>query len=345
MKTALITAALAVAAPSALSADVLEHRWESAMVSGSSRLAAFSVLQARPRGGEKFVGSFMHRDGLLHKDGQGAQRIRGFVTAKPLVEHERNINSGIPAESVTLGGLEFIINEDDRAKEGFLLGGQIAAGADYSIAKGQVLSFGGQLAYQYSFEHDIDKKYAGANACLASHVSEWSWIDSCLGVRLLEQGSRLEEAYASLGYSHLFASSFADHEIKLEAEQAVRKEYDKLSAGVALTSAFEDLGAVRMSFRLGEEIEGHHTTRANGSVSLTRPVFDRLSTVGLSHRYVAGGQFFGEEREDHVTTLSVSTELTKRFSISLDYEITDSTADIYDDESLSLGVSITSWKF
>lgn len=340
-----MTAALAAAAPSALAADALEHRWESAMVSGSSRLAAFSVVQARPRGGEKFVGSFMRRDGLLHQNGQGAQLIRGFVAAKPLVEHVRNINSGIPADSITLGGLEFIVDEDDRAKEGFLLGGQLSGGADYSIAKGQVLSFGGQLAYQYSFEHDIDKKYAGANTCLGSHVSAWSWIDSCLGVRFLEQSSTLEEAYASMGYSRVFASSFADHEIKLRAQQAVRKDYDKLTAGVSLTSAVPEVGAIGLSFRLGEEIEGEHTTLADGSVSLTHPIFDRMTTVGVSHRYVAGSQFFGDDRVDHDTTLSLSTQLTERFSVSLDYEYTASTADLYDDGSLSIGLSFSSFHF
>ncbi|SDF11817.1 hypothetical protein [Limimaricola pyoseonensis] len=345
MKNALLIAALAAAAPSALAADALKHRWESAMVSGSNRLAVYSVLQARPRGSEKFVGSFMRSDGLLHKKGQGAQRIRGFVAAKPLVEHDRNINSGIPAESITLGGLEFIIDENDRAKEGFLLGGQLIAGADYSVAKGHVLSFGGQLAYQYSFEHDLDKKYAGANNCLASHVSQWNWIDSCLGVRVLDQGSKLEEAYASLGYSQMFSSSFAEHEIKLEAQQAFREDYDKLTAGVALISAIEEVGALGLSFRLGEEIEGEHTTLADGSVSLTRPAFDRLTTVGLSHRYMAGGQFFGEDREDHVTTLSLSTELTDLFSVSLDYEYTASTADLYDDESFSIGLIFPSFKF
>jgi hypothetical protein len=345
MKTALITAALAVVAPSAIMADALEHRWESAMISGSSRLAVFSVLQARPTGGEKFVGSFMRQDGLLHEEGQGAQRIRGYVSAKPLVEHDRNINSGIPTDTVTLGGLRFIVNEEDRAKDGFLLGGQVSAGVDYSVSKGQVVSVGGQLAYQYSFEHDLSKKYAGANVCLNSHVSKWGWIDTCFGARVLEQGSRLEEGYGSLGYTQVFASPFADHEVKFEIQKAVREDYDKLTAGAILTSAIPDVGALGVSLRLGEKIEGEHTTLADGSISLTRPVFDRLTTVGVAHRYVAGGEFFGDDREDQITTFSMSTELTKRFSVSLDYEITDSTIGIYDDESLSLGVNFTGFRF
>lgn len=345
MKTALITAALVAAAPSVLAADALEHRWESAMISGSSRLAVFSVLRARPQGGEKFVGSFMRRDGLLHQEGQGAQRISGYFSAKPIVDHERNINSGIPADAVTLGGLRFIVDEEDRAKEGFLLGGQLSAGLDYSVAKGHVLSFGGQLAYQYSFEHDLSKKYAGVNVCLGSHVDEWSWIDTCVGGRYLEQGSTLEEGYASAAYSRVFSSSFADHEVKFEAQQAVREDYDKLTVGTFLTSAIPDVGALGMSLRLGEEIEGEHTTLVDGSISLTRPVFDRLTTAGISHRYVAGGKFFGDDREDQVTTLSLSTRLSDRFSVSLDYEITDSTVGIYDDESLSLGVNFTGFRF
>ena len=345
MKTAIITAALATLAPLAAHAETPEPRWKSAMVSGSSRLAVYSIMRERPQGGETYVSSFMKRDGLLHKDGQGAQRISRYFAVTPLVEHDDNVNGGIPADSVRLAGIEFIVNEEDRAKEGFLLGGQISAGTDYSIADGRVLSFGASAAYQYSFEHDIGKSFIGGNTCLKSHVRKWTWIDSCAGFRLLEQGSEVQEAYVSAAGTQIFSSSIADHAFELKAEQTFREDYDKFSLGGTLISAVPDVGALRTSLRFGEEIEGEHTTLVDGSISLTRPVYGHLSTIGVSQRYSAGSMFFGEDREDHTTQVSLSVDVTKRLSVSLGYEVTRSTADLYDDDSVSLGVDIRSWQF
>lgn len=345
MKTAPILAALATLAPLAAHAETSEPRWKSAMMSGDNRLAVYSIMRERPSGAKGYVLSFMKRDGLLHKEGEGAQRISRYFAVTPLVEHDDNVNGGIPGERVRLAGIDFIVNEDDRAKEGFLLGGQVSAGTDYSVAKGQVLSFGASAAYQYSFEHDIGKSFLGANACLRSHVEEWAWIDSCAGARLLEQGSEVQEGYLSFAGTRMFSSSVADHAFELKAEQTFREEYDKLTVGGTLTSAVPDVGAVRSSLRFGEKVEGEHTSLVSGSVALTRPVNGYLTTAEISHRYTAGSMFFGEDREDHTTRVSLSVDVTKRLSVSLGYEVTDSTADLYDDDSLSLGVDFRSWKF
>jgi hypothetical protein len=345
MKTVYIATALASLLPLAAHAETAEPRWKSAMVSGSSRLAVYSIMQERPAGSRKFVDSFMLRDGLFHRSGEGPQRISRHLSVTPLVEHDNNVNGGIPSDTVRLAGIDFIVNEDDRAKEGFLLGAQVSAGTDYSIANGRVLSFGATAAYQHSFEHDIGKKFIGGSACMKSHVQQWTWVDSCAGFRLLEQGSEVEEAYVSSAATHVFSSNIADHAFELKVEQAYREDYDKLTVGGTLISAIPEVGALRAGLKLGEEIEGEHTTLYDASLALTRPVFGYLTTAAISHRYAAGSMFFGEDREDETTRVSLSVDVTERFSVSLGYEVTDSTADLYDDDSISLGVDIRSWQF
>lgn len=345
MKTAALIATLATMAPLAAYGEASEPRWKSAMMSGSSRLAAFSLLQERPAGAQRFILSFMKRDGLLHKDGEGAQRVGRHFSIEPLVQHDNNINGGIPVDSIRLAGIDFIINEDDRAKEGFLLGAQASAGIDHSIAKGQVLSFGLTAAYQYSFEHDLGKSFLGGNACLKSHVDNWSWIDSCAGVRLLDNGSTVEEGFLSIAGTKVFASDYADHAFEMKVEQIFREDYDKLSVGGTLTSAVPGIGAVATGLRFGEQVEGENTTLVDGSVALTRPILDRMTTLRLSHRYSAGGEFFGEDREDRTTKISATTDVSKRISLSVGYEVTDSSADLYDDDNVSVGIDFKGWTF
>ena len=320
-------------------------RWSEALLSGNGRLAVFSVMQDRPQGSERMLRKFMRSNGLMHKAGEGPHRVGGYVSTRPLLEHDHNINNGIPASSVELAGLEFLVHEEDQAKEGLLLGGEVSAGLSYSLNKGQVLSFSGALAYQYSFEHDLDKAFAYVTTCLQSQVASWSWVDLCTGLRALEKGSSLREGYVSAAVTQMFASRWADQALQFKLDQAVRDDYEKLSVSTTLISAIPDFGVTNATLRMGEKIDGQHTTIWETSLALTRSVLDRATTLSASYRFAGGAQVFGEEREDYIRRLAIETKLTKRVSVSLGYEDTASSVGLYDDDAVTLGATVSSWRW
>lgn len=345
MKTRFLTAAPLMLWASISAADPLPT-WKAAMLSGSERLSFFSVLKSKPKGFKAFAKSFMFRDGLYHQPGAGLQKVYSSAGARPLVDYDTNLNSGIPVDEFTLGEFTFRTNEEDRAKAGFTVGGMLYGARHYSVAPGHVLKYAGLASYEYAPEHDLSKFYIYGSSCLSSHVASYTWIDSCTGFRVAEKkNARVEELYLTLGGSQAFASQLGHHEAQWTFKRAFQSDYAKNTLSVGLHSAIPQVGAVYGGLTLGEKVSGKHTALHGLSLSFTRPVLGRRTTFAASYLKSGGGAHFGLPREDEDYTVKVSSQVHENLTVSLGYAWTASDIAMYDSESVIFDVNFKAWTF
>ena len=88
------------------------------LLQGQPDLALFAL--SRSESEISAPGRFLlERQGFYHRPGAGLQTLTSGLSLSPTLRHDPNINDGIPADRVTLGGLPFIVAPESRAKEAF----------------------------------------------------------------------------------------------------------------------------------------------------------------------------------------------------------------------------------
>lgn len=320
--------------------------WKSAMISGSQRLSFFSMLKTKPPGHEAYLKRLMRYDGLMHRPGQGPQKLLSYVGLKPLIGYDSNINNGLPGDEFNIGKFTFRTDEEDQAKAGMTVGARAAGTLLYSVAPAHVLKFSAYGSYEFAPEHSLSKHAVGASACLGSHVASYTWIDSCAGVRVAEKkNASVEEVYASLGGSQAFATGWGHHEAKWAFKRSFRDDYPKSYINLGLLSAVPDVGALYTGVNWGEEIAGKHTSRWGATASITRPVFKRKTTLSISYGNFGGGSHFGEPREDNQYNVNLKSQVHKNVAVSIGYSWNNSNVAFYDENSVLFGVDIKSISF
>ena len=334
----------------ASSGQAQEYEWQSALETGSPRLALFSLIKQKPAGSWPLVRELLQLNGLRHREGAGPQRLSFRTSIRPIVEYEDNINGGFPNDSFflssPLGELEFRFPSEQRAKEGLVYGAGVSASTTYSIGKGSTFTAGAALSHVHSFEHDLNHTVANLSACTKTYQQNWLWLDACAGALYSERDlSTTEEAYVSVGLDKVFSSRFGSHEGTIRLRHGMREEYSKTSVALNLVSALPDIGALSTGINFGEEIEGSNTRVYGANLGLTRPLWDKSMSFGISYAKERGGRFIGQEREDDVYSLSVGREITEWITATVTYRRRESTVDVYDQESFGFGVRFTGWNF
>ncbi len=315
------------------------------MMSGSEKLAFYSLVKTRPKGAERYLISFMKRDGLAHRKGESPRKLAAEFTIKPLLAYDSNLNNGLPGSEFAIGDLNFVVDEESVAKKGITLGIAASGYSLYSIAPKQTVTFKIAASYEYAPEHDLDKTGINASTCLQSHVARWTWINSCGGYRYLKKTSETEEKYASIRGTQMFSSALGHHEASIAFERGFREDYTKSRATFSLLSAVKGVGAVHTGIRWGEHIEQRHTTLSGATIALTRPVFGKTTSISFDYYRAGGGTHFGQPRTDHTYTLMVRRPINEHIIASVGYQVNDSNIDFYGEHQILLGLDLKAWRF
>ncbi|MGH1423987.1 MAG: hypothetical protein ACRBBU_04620 [Pseudooceanicola sp.] len=333
--------------PDAGQAQDLTTSWQSAVYSGSDRLLAFSVLNhSRPAGAEAFLQGVAVRDGQAHQPGQWPQMVSGSFSLAPIVGYDPNLNSGVHAKTIGIGGdVMFTVDEDSRAKAGFTIGAKLTSRHAWSVAKGQVLTFDSELAYSFAPQHGLDTKTAYAKICLDSHVAGWTWLSSCAGGAYVEKTTEVREAFLETSATQIFTSGRADHLVRVSLRQTYRSEYEKTTVSLKSVNAIPRLGSLGFEVSYGENVPGHNTTRYGVSAWLSRPIAGRVTSLSAAWSQTGGGSFFGTKQRDNNYSISIGRQLTDQFSASIGYAWTNSSVSAFDTGSVQFGIGIKGVSF
>ncbi|WP_435170152.1 hypothetical protein [Falsirhodobacter sp. 1013] len=135
--------------------------------------------------------------------------------------------------------------------------------------------------------------------------------------------------------------------LRAERARAGQREVDKRSLSGSVVNAIRGVGALTFSVTPGEKVQGENTVTRGFSARLARPFLGRTTRMSLGFFQAGGENFFGIERQDRIFSLSVGREVGKRLWLGLGLGLRrlDSTADVYDENALTVDVFFTGRPF
>ncbi|MDB6452591.1 hypothetical protein [Falsirhodobacter sp. 20TX0035] len=351
MKTVLLFLMLAVACASSATAQVRAAsmpEWRGAILSSSQRLMLFSLLKTRPAGSLSTQKLIANRLGLFHRPGDGFVFGKPRLTLGPILEYDENVNGGVPGDSIVIDQQSFAVNKDTRAKAAFVIGAHTSATLSMAYDEGSTLDLRFSAALRHAPAVDVTRTAVRMSACANEYLSHWNWLVLCGGYKYddaRDTNDTEEGRFGSVGLRRVFASSFGSHEATATLTKDVLSDYDKLSVSASMLSAIQGVGALSLSATWGERVAGENTVTRSVSASLVRPILGQSSRVSLGFYESGGENFFGIERRDRTVSFSISREVREGLWIGIGARNRDSTADVYDENEMTIDASFTGWRF
>lgn len=332
-------AALAMTLPAR--ADFPIPGWRAALDSGSDRLALYALAQTRQPEAAPLIGALGGIVGLGHR-GPGLQRLDRWAAITPILTYSGNYNAGIPGKTIRLAGLDFRVDDASRAKSGLVSGGAADGVLRYSYGPGSRLILSGRAEATALLTNGMWRVAGGGQACMQQHLSNWTWLDGCLGLSAERRSydRDIVQRSASLGPTGMFTLGGVDQQLGIYAKYLDRNDYSQPALALNWIGAVPDIGAVGISGQIAREAEGENTALRHLSLSLVRPVADRPIRFGLDWTETGGARVFGIARRDHIVGMSVSGAVTPRLAMDAQLSRRNSNVDVYDETLVNLGLRL-----
>ena len=329
------------AAPLMLIAQTPATNWQAALDSGAPRLMLFALQVEKPQGADDFVARLQYGQAMQQAKAAPPVLLSYRADLRPIVAYDSNINSGVPGDTIYLGGFPFTIAPEDRAKAGMVYGAEASLTARFALAPGRTLDLTAYGAQAHSFDYGLDVLNAGVSACGAQYWGRTTWTEMCLGDTFTQRDNAPErERFASIGVSKVFASRFGFHEARATVQKAKRTEYQKASLSLHLITAKAGLGALTLRIDIGEHVAGYNTRLFGASAALTRPIAGVSTTLFAGYGTEAGGTLLGQPRRDEIFSVGLSRKLTSHAEATLRLSQRRSSIPAYDGFSVDFDVNL-----
>lgn len=224
----------------------------------------------------------------------------GEARLRPLLSYDPNANGGYEASGFDLGGFDFTIDPDYRARARLMAGVRGQANA--------VFALGGRFAAEAFLDarslHALGgseaKTTAQAEACLRQGLSARTSLRECLGTGFSQTTLGFSRGSAAeIGLSHGFGLG----SVLLEGGGVLRRA--RLAQGAlqwqgTATLATVSPGATRLdlALSLGEPVTSEVAMRHRLGLALTRQILGEWTRLELAQEQRAGGQFLGSARRE-----------------------------------------------
>ncbi|VDC29183.1 hypothetical protein [Pseudogemmobacter humi] len=278
-----------------------------ALQEGFPDLALFALSRA---GGEISPGghALLREQGFLHVPaGPGIKPLSRGQSLVPVLRHVPNVNDGLPADSFVLGGLEFSVSEDARAKDAVLFGLRYTRWQTFTYAPAARLTLAGSITAEAEPTYGFHRLDLSLRACAEQPAARWSWFDLCLQAgREDDSLSVSRHLSATLGPRMLFASRLGLHRLVLAPgrESLDGDQRAVVQASLATLAAGGGLWTLRAGG--GEEIPGRNLVLRSFGIGWAGQIGGHRIGLSASRETTGGGAFFGQPREDRVTRLNLS---------------------------------------
>ncbi|MFV0408260.1 MAG: hypothetical protein ACK5LJ_00735 [Paracoccus sp. (in: a-proteobacteria)] len=281
--------------------------------------------------------ALLHNQGFLH-DPQGAalQRLPSGHALTPTLRHDTNINDGIPSDTINIGGLEFTVTEDSRAKDAVLAGLQYARWDRFSLGPASRLTVTQLYLAEIEPTYGYDHFAANVRICADRPVADWTWADACLsGGYDNDSIDEDRSVTGSIGGRRMFNSPVGFHQAQFSVARTAMDDYQKSVLQLGLVTLTPEHGMWSVNALLGEKIPGENSMRYFAGLEWSGELLERQVTLGASHMRTDGAALFGVDRVDDISRLSVST-VAGRFDLGGYVENQQSTIDAYDSTNIGM---------
>lgn len=257
--------------------------------------------------------ALLQNQGFLH-DPQGSvlQRLPSGQALTPTLRHDSNINDGIPSDTVEIGGLIFIVNEESRAKDALLAGLQYARWDRFSFGSGSRLSvtqlYLAEIEPTYGYNHYA----ANIRLCADRPVAEWTWIDACLAGGYDDDSIDEDRSVTgSIGAKTFFRSPLGFHQGQASVARSATDDYQKSVVQLGLVTLTPKHGMLTLNAMWGEKIPGENSMRYFAGIEWSGELLQRQISLGATQMRTEGATFFGQPRIDDISRVSASVAVGK----------------------------------
>lgn len=319
--------------------------WRAALSSGSERLALFSLGRLNEPDAAPLISGLARLAGGAHQPGRGLQPVQRRMSVRPILTYGRNFNGGVPGESITLGGLDFLIDPDDRAKSGVIAGVEISGAASFSYASGSILRLSASATAEALPAHDLWRTSVATTICAQNFIGGWTWLDGCIGLSGLRRSYDRDQVQRNLSFgpTTLFHAGGIDQQVTAQFVMIDRSAGSQPGLSLKWIGAVPDLGAVIVQGQVRRSLSGEQTRIRQLDLWLRRPVRGREVGLGLSVGQDRGEQVFGQDRRDTVTMLYLDLPVTEEFGLQAGLGRRNSNIELYDETLVDVSLQALRW--
>lgn len=315
--------------------------WYASVISGSERLALYSAARA---GVEDSILPYVYRTGGMHR-GATPQVIGRDIRARPVLYYASNFNGGIPGEKINLGGLEFTIDDESRAKSGLVAGVSVSGGIVASYRQGSLLRLAFGSSAEWLTGEGLRRQQVGISGCGQHHLGGWTWLDGCVSAVKVWRSydTHVSQQNISLGPTMVYTAAGIDQQLGLKATRTFHDDGPQNGLEAEWIGAFSDLGAVSVGLEWAEVLEGENTSLRGLSLGLVRPADHKPVEFSLNYNETGGYRLSGKEREDRTLSLGVDIPLTEKLSANATIGRRNSTVPAYDEDFWRFNIELRDW--
>ena len=256
-----------------------------------------------------------------------------FVTqVYPTFTYSNNINGGNPDKKLKLGNLEFDGEPELVAKQGVVGSLNFAASNRTTIDEGRYIDASASLSLSYSPEHALSYTNTNIRLCSKNKMSKDTHVDVCASTTSQNKDitrDQTDSLSASWG-KMLYVEDLGFNEAKIGLKRVYNDDFEQNQLLLSVDTIHDRDLFTSLSIKFGAPVEGNLALNYGIGLGVSGVVKDRKVTLNLNHEYSDGGRLLGVERDDKVTTVSLSTQLRKGTSITLGYKASNSSIDYFD---------------
>ena len=265
----------------------------------------------------------------------------------PLLFYSSNINGGNSSKPLKLGNIIFEGDEKLFSKGGMLTGVGAGLSGRVIYGDGRYLQYSGSGSYAYNPEHKLGIGTTDAKACDVRHILNWWYVDICASQsRVRQDMTDITNSNLSLIASNFLKNSkrsFTQVDFGLKRYFAENYTQNKIILGfdtIHSNGIFTDLSA-----KFGELIDSQLVERLSLTGRIIAPVAGKPLSLYANYTEFDGGIMFGTNRNEKSYGISVSYPIWQKISLSVGYQITDSTIDHFDLRIPTLGLQLPAIQF
>lgn len=317
-----------------------------ALESGSERMAIFALSDPRmPFPVRVQAGQISAERG--YNPVPEFRKISGDVDLSPILTYDSDINGGSGKDGFTVGGIDFLIPEEDRRKAGIVLGGEFQANSRYTISRQTVADVAGWGSFAWSPEHEISKVSAGMSACATRQVERDLYVGACAAYGLYRTDLKDDESVVGeLSVNRLFGGAHAIHDIgagvslvsiRDRNSEDTFQQASVLAGGETLLRSGDVVG---YRLAVGERVRGQKVRTLGLDASYVTLIGQNVVILGAGYDDYSGATWLGRDVREESFSVSAGLTLRNGLEIVAEYVKTSSGSQLSDGNEVFFDVKI-----
>ena len=269
------------------------------------------------------------------------------VHVSPLLFYSNNINGGNSSKSLKLGNLTFEGDEEFFRKAGILSGISTGYNGRQIYGRGRYFQYSINGSYVYSPQHKIGIVNSSARACDTRHLQGWWYLDSCAGQsRIRKVITDITTSDLSLTASNSIRNSERSFsQLDLGLKRYFSENYKQNQVVFGFDTIHSNGIFTVLSATFGEPVVSQLATRLSLNGKIIAPLADKPISLYANYTESDGGIMLGINRNEKSYGISASYPIWKKISLSIGYQLTDSTINYFDVASPTFGLEMPSIQF